>query len=841
MKMLFHAAQCLIESTPDTSVVFVVCGWPNLCSVPSLKRPVTSLEVVQVNATSDLSHSDPIHFNVQRASETIPRLEKVVLEKMPEVIIYDFFAIEAVPAIRKFGLPSVCSVPAFVPKQLTPYLFSETERTRLREFQVLPQDSKEQQCFQMSDFFLVLTQPNENESGFSNAGSSAKTVSTLFSDAGLGSSKKTKPTSIWCYQPQELFGCSDPRLDVFFVPETHLSEQLLLFSNQRGHPKEIQKDTVLVSFGTVVTGNLWDKNASVRPVLLELYLELLLCLCETTDKSVKKIVVAAPRRMQTIQEHVLKHMDEKACNSKAIEWHDMCDQRSMLSSGRVAYFITHGGCNSVRESIICGVPMLVIPFFGDQHDAAKQVENLSFGIHCSYGPKDTDEPQSTARIQWKRSCLDSREKVRAQIKTFQQRLPDFHHCLHSTVKLPEDPRKIMSDWIDRYPMYVWHKPGDLFFGTNADRALLDRQRSLSLHVGNTQPFPNLYGGNDKLPKLIDQYHDLIIDRPNLVASSPAASKYLEWLKRENVSIPKRSEVGETKERLPNAGLKSLWGMCCKGLSYFIDQGCTIHFAIGPGFNPKLNRATVAELTVAHDLWLKYPWKRVQMRFYVFSKPFPTASESQCRWKLLSDPADHEWFGIPCALGDHYPLDLVDKTKEIHSQMETHRQEVSSKLVYHLSSHRIKDSNSLAEKMWSRRSTCIDDLVGWRYAVNYTVHVEKVIHYLYDKLVQVRESVCIDRIRVAEKKRLMYLVGRIGNAVKFEIQVWTSLAVELFCFEHDTIYKPVTTAFISAPITTSTTSTTAVTRSTVEESHRMRAKLHQLQDTVDLFSVSASNL
>lgn len=42
-------------------------------------------------------------------------------------------------------------------------------------------------------------------------------------------------------------------------------------------------------------------------------------------------------------------------------------------------FFTHGGANSVNEAALAGVPMLVLPFFDDQHFCAKAVEIAGLG------------------------------------------------------------------------------------------------------------------------------------------------------------------------------------------------------------------------------------------------------------------------------------------------------------------------------------------------------------------------------------------------------------------------------------------------------------------------------
>ncbi len=56
-----------------------------------------------------------------------------------------------------------------------------------------------------------------------------------------------------------------------------------------------------------------------------------------------------------------------------------CPQLEVLKVADV--FITHGGANSMMESISAGVPMLALPYFADQYDNARLVSREGLGLH----------------------------------------------------------------------------------------------------------------------------------------------------------------------------------------------------------------------------------------------------------------------------------------------------------------------------------------------------------------------------------------------------------------------------------------------------------------------------
>ncbi|CAF0954716.1 unnamed protein product [Adineta ricciae] len=67
---------------------------------------------------------------------------------------------------------------------------------------------------------------------------------------------------------------------------------------------------------------------------------------------------------------------------------DWAPQRAILSHISVAFFFSHGGWNSLLESMIHGKVLLVWPFFADQFDNALQVVDMGVGRQVSYNLTD---------------------------------------------------------------------------------------------------------------------------------------------------------------------------------------------------------------------------------------------------------------------------------------------------------------------------------------------------------------------------------------------------------------------------------------------------------------------
>jgi MGT family glycosyltransferase len=85
--------------------------------------------------------------------------------------------------------------------------------------------------------------------------------------------------------------------------------------------------------------------------------------------------------------------------------HEFVDSRAVLA--QASLHVTHGGCSSVHESLLAGVPMVCVPQGSDQHDWASRVSELGAGRIVGSDPEalrdaalamlEDDRPRERAR------------------------------------------------------------------------------------------------------------------------------------------------------------------------------------------------------------------------------------------------------------------------------------------------------------------------------------------------------------------------------------------------------------------------------------------------------------
>jgi MGT family glycosyltransferase len=173
----------------------------------------------------------------------------------------------------------------------------------------------------------------------------------------------------------------------------------------RRRSKRSDPPLVYLSFGTEVMDNLWPAQ-------------------EPTRTGVRRCVAGLAHRWEPLGiDVVFATQGQTVLDDYPANWtvRGNVDQQKVLS--RADVFVTHGGANSVHEAVLSKVPMVVTPFFGDQTLTSRRVEQMGIGVALgSDDDVDTEKPKHflnedlTIRIdQAVRRILRDRS---------------FHDCLH---------------------------------------------------------------------------------------------------------------------------------------------------------------------------------------------------------------------------------------------------------------------------------------------------------------------------------------------------------------------------------------------------------------------------
>jgi len=331
--------------------------------------------------------------------------------------------------------------------------------------------------------------------------------------------------------------------------------------------KSVSSLRILVSLGTVITDPyLWDTNNSVREFVKDL-LSRLYDLANT-DLSNIEFVFVLP-----------KHIEFKTEECKNIIRFETIDQWKMLSDTPFQVLITHGGNNSVQEALVLRVPMLVIPFFGDQHETAEWIVRNKLGLSIPLANSASTESQKDRKLD--------------NLKNLLEKLLSWTPARFAvTSHLSLSPYALI---MQRIPFQM----GDILLGCN-----VDRHKYIQIFERDKQPEQfgfsnNPESGNSSswkkyrdYPLLLDNYTDMI---QGYYSQSGIHADVVHILQLVKLSRP-----------------KNIIKTCLTLMDILLKQGKQLHFVIET-YLPNYNFFTLVEFAHILRKWNHLIGK--QIHFY----------------------------------------------------------------------------------------------------------------------------------------------------------------------------------------------------------------------------------
>ncbi len=304
----------------------VITGWKNIA--PDLKDitiPVTVL------AHSDLHETDPALWTLPRTLELLDDCLKVAREEKPDLILYDFFSLEGNLVGKIIDTPYWASIPALMGS------FDQQNYLRAK-LEVLSNGS-------------ALNGLEQKFPGVLDK----KTIEMISDGLHIPGQKNI----IWSYPaltPKDFMTNRQPA-DYVFVG--HLNTATV----SGGAPITLPRPLVYFSFGTVVMNNLWNQQVEIRGRL--------------------RTFVGHLAELSKNQNYDILFVNQGKLilDSYPSNWRVVAYANQIEALSQASVFITHAGGNSFHEAVLKKVPMVAIPFFGDQPLVAHQIEALGLGVN----------------------------------------------------------------------------------------------------------------------------------------------------------------------------------------------------------------------------------------------------------------------------------------------------------------------------------------------------------------------------------------------------------------------------------------------------------------------------
>lgn len=313
----------------DFEFRLVITGWKNI--PPDLDGFSGPTDILNAGT---LRETDPALWTFPRTEKLLDRCLAIAKTFHPDGILYDFFSAEGYCTGRLLHIPYWCSIPAM----MGPYDGEGYLQKKLRNPEVVSALAA-----------LNKRYPLRLSSG------DMEMISDGIHLAG-------QKNIVWSYPAVFPKGWKRNRHKAEYIFAGNIRAK-------KGTRNKAGRPTVLLSLGTVVLDNLWNRQPETRLLL-------------------KKFIADIAKRWSGPDFRVIfVTQGKKILASYPENWTVMekIDQIAVL--GRTDVFVTHAGSNSFHEALVARVPMVALPFFGDQPLVARRIKQLGIGINLV---NDTD-------------------------------------------------------------------------------------------------------------------------------------------------------------------------------------------------------------------------------------------------------------------------------------------------------------------------------------------------------------------------------------------------------------------------------------------------------------------
>ena len=670
-----------------------------------------------------LSSTDPTRFVFEHHKANLAKLQKYVPKV--ELIIYDFFAIEGYLLGQKYNIPHICSVPAVMgPRFFEPPLLCQEAERWVKELKLHPK--------QISDGLIV----------------------------------EGTHQLVWNYKKLHEAKIQGLATYSFVGAGLQFSAPAVAQLAQTRSSKY-----VYFSLGTVVPNSIYHQHPKTRQFIIDLCRTIIYFVASLEDYT---LLVSLPVYLQ-------EHIHLSAEMGKRVTFDSYMPQTDLLR--HASLFITHGGGNSFHEALYLQCPMLVIPFFGDQHQVAEYVNQHQLGIGLTWGKSVTTDQSSDMK--------DFPQLVSSICQLLLKPPPRTNFT--KVVNSREENLATIQSVLDIYLPTSFpdtFASGDLLFGTTKDRLHLVKHYGIEdqFQIGTQAEgkYLTLEALSIPVPTLIDQWNDLLRTYSwSKLKTMKKLDAILPQLARYKDFVVRRHPQALTIEDPIQVTAKPLLHMCCLGLEFFLLEGHTIHF-------------TFNDYSALHN-----PGTRSELAHLVkFVQDVPEAAKQIRVWRYL--PQLEKYVAKPVKI-IFLPSPLCPFQPETHQRLKRVLQKLVPSGFWFQS--RVKTQRSICTKMESRHLERSDlyDISGFRVIYPWFQPLEGLAKTWQRKFG--------GKLSATERGKVLYLIGK-WEECWFEIQFWPTILYQCFEYEHALIYKGTPSAALRA------------------KSEALREKEHQLQNLID---------